>query len=65
MYPPKQLIQETKALIRLSLFLREIGLKEGLPLDALKALLLNLKTAKKGLILGGGRGIIKTVTKGW
>jgi len=38
--PSKELIQETKALIRLQLFLRyEVGLKEDLSLKDLKAIL--------------------------
>lgn len=39
-YPSKRLIQETKALIRLQLFLQhEVGLREDLSLKDLKALL--------------------------
>ena len=47
--PTKELIQETKAIIRLQLFLRhEVGLREDLSLGQLKVLLSALKQAKKG-----------------
>jgi hypothetical protein len=49
MKPTKELIQETKALIRLYLFLRnEVGLREELSLKDLKVLLNALKQTKKG-----------------
>ena len=38
----RKLIEETKAIINLSLFLKEIGLKEDLPFKELKQLLLVL-----------------------
>jgi len=55
----KRLIQETKALIRLHLFLQhEVGLKEDLSLKDLKALLNALKTGKKEVYKAEGKGII-------
>ena len=48
-YPTKKLIQETKALVRLQLFLRhEVGLKEDLSLRRLKVFLDALKQPNKG-----------------
>jgi hypothetical protein len=48
-YPTKRLIQEIKALIRLSLFLRhEVGLKEDLSSKELRVLLKAPKQPKMG-----------------
>jgi hypothetical protein len=47
-YPAKKLIQETKVIIRLQLFLRyEVGLREYLSPQVLKVFLMGLKTGKK------------------
>jgi hypothetical protein len=52
-YPTKRLIQETKAIIRLYLFLRhEVGLREGISFKDLKVLLEVLKQAKNRFTAG-------------
>ena len=50
-YPTRKLIEETKAIVQLALFLRyEVGLKVDLSARDLRSLLHALKQPKKGLI---------------
>jgi len=42
----RKLIEEAKDLIRLQLFLKEVGLKENLPAKGLEAILCDLKQSK-------------------